>query len=96
MSCPDNRPLLLRALKTDLGITTSAFDDRLLARLDDARERITAEGATLTDSAGDRELVVMYAAYLWRDRAAGGEMPRMLRYALNNRVLGEKAGAGGA
>jgi hypothetical protein len=33
----------------------------------------------------------MYAAYLWRQRVTGEGMPRMLRYALNNRLFSRKA-----
>lgn len=83
--------ILLTALKIDLGITSTAFDDRLNSRIATAQERIAAEGATLTNSEGDQDLVVMYAAWLWRSRATGEKMPDMLRYALTNRVLGEKA-----
>lgn len=83
--------ILLKDLKTDLGIKSEAFDDRLLSRIGTAQERIAAEGATLTDSEADRDLVVMYAAWLWRSRVSGEKMPDMIRYALNNRVLGEKA-----
>jgi hypothetical protein len=35
-------------------------------------------------------LVVMYAAWLWRKRDNMEGMPRMLRYALNNRIFQEK------
>ena len=83
--------ILLQDLKTDLGISSDAFDVRLQSRIKTARERIQAEGATLTDSESDRDLVVMYAAYLWRSRVTGEKMPDMLRRALNNRVLSEKA-----
>lgn len=83
--------ILLTALKTDLGISSAAFDDRLRSRIVTAQERIAAEGATLTDSEDDQDLVVMYAAWLWRSRVSGEKMPDMLRYALNNRVLGQKA-----
>lgn len=83
--------ILLKDLKTDLGIKSEAFDDRLLSRIGTAQERIAAEGATLTDSEADRDLVVMYAAWLWRSRVSGEKMPDMIRYALNNRVFGEKA-----
>lgn len=83
--------ILLKDLKTDLGIKSETFDDRLLSRIGTAQERIAAEGATLTDSEADRDLVVMYAAWLWRSRVSGEKMPDMIRYALNNRVLGEKA-----
>lgn len=83
--------ILLNDLKTDLGIKSGTFDDRLLSRIETAQERIAAEGATLTDSEADRDLIVMYAAWLWRSRVSGEKMPDMIRYALNNRVLGEKA-----
>lgn len=84
---------MLLALKTDLGITTDAYDDRLRSRLQTARERIEQEGVTLDETReSDRDLVILYAAWLWRARA-GGDMPRMLRYALNNRIFSEKGAA---
>lgn len=85
--------LLLAALKTDLGISTDAYDARLLARIQSAREMIGREGVTLTDSEEDQTLVLMYAAYLWRSRATNDPMPRMLRWALNNRILSAKGAA---
>lgn len=39
----------------------------------------------------DGHLIMMYAAYLFRKRATEEPMPRMLRWALNNRIFGEKA-----
>jgi hypothetical protein len=33
----------------------------------------------------------MYTSYLWRKRAEDAPMPRMLRWALNNRIMSEKA-----
>lgn len=86
-----NTALLLTALKTDLGITTNAYNERLTSRLLTAQARITEEGVTLSDTEADRDLVVMYAAWLWRYRQTNEPMPRMLRYALNNRVLSQKA-----
>lgn len=88
-----NIELLLVAVKTDLGISTDAYDERLRSRLLTAQARITAEGVTLGDTEEDRDLVVMYAAWLWRFRNSSEPMPRMLRYALNNRVLAERAGS---
>ena len=88
---PENTDPLLAKLKIDLGISSNAFDERLTERIETARERITAAGVTLTGSHSDEDLVLMYAAWLWRSRATGEKMPDMLRYALNNRVLGEKA-----
>lgn len=53
---------------------------------------ITREGATLdVSNLEDAQLVVMYSAWTWRKRDTGEGMPRMLRWALNNRIFGEKA-----
>lgn len=83
---------LIDWLKTDLGITSLAYDSRLQATIDAAKELITREGITLRDdSFEDAQLVVMYAAWMWRRRDTMEGMPRMLRYALNNRVFAGKA-----
>lgn len=86
-----NEELLLAAVHADLGIASKAFDERLMARIRTAQARIAEEGITLADTEEDRDLVVMYAAYLWRSRSTGEDMPRMLRYALNNRLFSRKA-----
>lgn len=86
-----NEELLLAAVHADLSIASKAFDERLMARIRTAQARIAEEGITLADTEEDRDLVVMYAAYLWRSRSAGEDMPRMLRYALNNRLFSRKA-----
>ena len=86
-----NETLLLAAVKVDLGITTTAYDARLGSCIRTARERSREEGIDLCDSEGDRNLVVMYAAYLWRCRASGEGIPRMLRYALNNRLFSQRS-----
>lgn len=86
---------MLTMLKTDLGIlTTTAYDARLTQLLTAAEKYIINEGASTLDASdiSDMQLIVMYAAWLWRRRDGMEGMPRMLRYALNNRVLGEKAG----
>ena len=83
--------LLLTALKTDLGIRSEAFDDRLLDRLCAAQTDLTAQGSVLEDTTADRDLVIMYAAWLWRDRVTGAPMPRMLVSARNNKLFGQKA-----
>lgn len=82
---------LLAPLKLDLGITSTVFDGRLTDQLNAAMQEITAEGATLQDTARDRNLVLMYAAWRWRSRVTQAPMGLMLRKALNNRVIGEKA-----
>lgn len=82
---------LLTMLKTDLGITTTAYDERLKQYLIASETYITEEGATLDlEEVGDMQLIVMYAAWTWRRRDTGEGMPRMLRYALNNRVFSRK------
>ena len=86
-----NESTMLDMLKIDLGITTTAYDERLLQYLTSARDAITKEGITLDDSViSDGNLVVMYAAWMWRKRATNEGMPRMLRWQLNNRLFGEK------
>lgn len=86
-----NESTMLQMLKIDLGITTTAYDERLLQYLTSAKDAITKEGITLDDSViSDGNLVVMYAAWMWRKRATNEGMPRMLRWQLNNRLFGEK------
>lgn len=82
---------LLEGLKIDLGISTTVYDSRLTTYLQSAYEAISEQGATLnSDSIRDRQLVIMYAAWTWRRRDSGEGMPRMIRYALNNRIFSEK------
>ena len=81
---------LLSMLKVDLGITTTAYDARLTQYLESAQARIEEEGAKnfapLT-SLDDAQLTVSYAAWMWRKRDTMEGMPRMVRYALNNRIF---------
>lgn len=83
---------LLIYLKVDLGITTTKYDERLTQYLTNAQREISREGVTLGE--GDDQLVIMYAAWTWRKRDTGEGMPRMLRYALNNRIFSEKMSNG--
>lgn len=57
-----------------------------------ARAMITREGITLNTvtSSEDAELVLMYAEYLVKKRNTTEGMPRMLRFAMNNRLFSEK------
>jgi len=87
---------MLTMLKTDLGIRTStAYDARLTQLLTAAESAIRKEGASTLDASDplDQQLIVMYAAWLWRRRDNMEGMPRMLRWTLNNRIFSEKAGA---
>lgn len=81
---------MLTAMKVDLGITTTAYDPRLVQYMEAARKAIEIEGITLTDSIDDGNLVVMYAAWLWKKRDTGEGMPRMLRWMMNNRLFSQK------
>ena len=88
---------ILVALKTDLGISVTAYDMRLEQIIIAAEKEITAAGVTIpmdeelqeiTDAAIS-QLVIMYAGWLWRRRDTGAPMPGMVRRALNNAVFGQ-------
>lgn len=83
---------ILTILKFNLDIIPSdtSRDEYLLHLISAATALIEREGATLTDTVEDGQLVVMYAAYLYRKRATDEPMPRMLRWALNNRIFSQK------
>lgn len=81
----------LDLVKIDLGITTSAYDSRLMQTVKAAVQAITSEGIELdSTNVGDMQLVTMYATWLWNKRRTGEGMPRMIRYALNNKLFGRK------
>lgn len=85
---------MLAALKVDLGITSTAYDDRLTQYIQAAEKNIKDEGVTL-DLANNLEhvqLVVMYAGWQWRKRDTGEGMPRMVRYQLNNLIFHQHIG----
>lgn len=78
---------MLNILKIDLGIIGVAYDQQLNQLLEAAQSFIIREGVILGDSIEDSQLIIMYAAYLYRKRATDEGMPRMLRWALNNRIF---------
>ena len=85
----------LTMLKVDLGFISDGqtrIDTRLLQLLKVAEAEIIKEGATSLDKnqIDDAQLIVMYAAWLWRRRDTQDGMPRMVRYQLNNRVFHDK------
>lgn len=85
----------LALLKNDLLISaaTTVYDAFLSQLLSSAAAMIGREGITLDLAASneDNQLVIMYAAYLFRDRnEQNAQMPRSLRWALNNRIISEK------
>lgn len=93
----EQKTALLSMLKVDLGIkSTTAYDERLSQYIEAADQAITEMGATLDYTVlKDNQLIVMYSAWTWRKRDSGEGMPRMLRYALNNRIFSEKVKSNG-
>lgn len=87
---------ILTLLQADLNILQpdATRTAQLTHLVNSALQLIAREGVTLQEpfSAEDGQLVIMYAAYLFRKRATGEAMPRMLRWALNNRIFSAKAG----
>lgn len=84
-------PDLLASLKMDIPITTTAYDTRLTQYIQSAYEAIEEEGITLdAGSMKDQQLVMSYAEWMWRRRDKGEGMPRMIRYAMNNRLFSQK------
>lgn len=90
--------MILELLQEDLGrrnLTNSAVDFLHLL-IQSAKAEISGEGVPLPDEItdpNDVRLIVSYAAWLYRKRAAAGEdsyMPRALRYALNQRAFGNR------
>ena len=82
---------MLSMLKVDLGISGDGYDERLGQYIESAKKNISIEGITLdADSIPDCNLVIQYAAWLWRKRINGEGMPRMLRWELNQRLFHEK------
>lgn len=85
--------LTMTKLNLEIPAANTLFDDYINNLIVAAEQMISREGIVLTESIEDGNLVVMYAAYLYRKRAEDSpQMPRMLRYALNNRLFSQKVG----
>lgn len=85
--------LTMTKLNLEIPAANTLFDDYINSLIVAAEQMISREGIVLTESIEDGNLVVMYAAYLYRKRAEDSpQMPRMLRYALNNRLFSQKVG----
>ena len=84
---------ILSMLKSNLQIMGTTWDEYLTQLVEVAKREIEREGIELyTSDVDDVNLIVMYASYLYRKRNDDSPgMPRMLRYALNNRLLSQKA-----
>ena len=85
---------MLVMLKVDLGISTTAYDERLGQYLTSAKAEIVREGVTFPDTltVDDMQLIVSYAAWMWNKRDSTDGMPRMVRFMLNNRIMSQKMG----
>lgn len=88
-----NTEPLFAEFKQDLGITTEALNERLQNCLRAAAEAIIQEGVTNLDPDNilDRELIIDYAAWIWRKRRENVGLPRTIRWRLNNRLFSLKA-----
>lgn len=86
-----SRLALLKANVSAIGSTV--YDDLFTSILTSAKSMIEREGITLDlDATEDNNLIVGYATWLFQQREHPDmEMPRWLRYNLNNRVLQQKA-----
>lgn len=77
----------------------TAKNIELMQYIETAEDFIEREGIVLEDTVSDQMLVSMYAMWLYDKRKTTGSkytsyyiqnMPRMLRYNLNNRLLQQK------
>ena len=86
----------LALLKANLGaIGSTIYDELFLSLITSAKFMIEREGITLDqDAAEDNNMIVGYATWLFQQREQPDmQMPRWLRYALNNKVLQQQAEA---
>lgn len=82
---------ILAMLKSNLQLMGTTWDEYLTQLIEVSTREIGREGVVLdTSQIDDVNLIVMYASYLYRKRNTDGPMPRMLRYALNNRLFAGK------
>lgn len=82
---------ILELVKINIGLSTAAYDQYLMMLIAASKAAIIEEGIKLDmTEEQDNNLVIMYTSYLWRKRKEDVGMPRMLRYALNNRLLAQK------
>ena len=90
----------LTLLKLDLQQTTQANDTYLAYLLTSAEAFVNREGVQDDGSVEYDAVLIHYAAYLFRKRAASTAgnkdsetaMPRFLRYEMNNLLFAQKAG----
>lgn len=80
--------MALALLKTDLGFTgalPSEIEAYMKQRLEAASARLEGMGLELDESKPEHlDLLVMFAAYLYRKRNTGEGLPPMVRLAIND------------
>lgn len=88
----------LTLLKANIGaLGSTIYDDLLTNLLISSASRIGVEGIALDpEAAEDNNLIIGYATWLFQQRDQPDmQMPRWLRYALNNKLMHQKAVSGG-
>ena len=88
----------LTLLRAELGCISRTLPTDMAAllqqKLDSAESTLADKGIIIDESLPkDMDLLVSYAAWLYRKRESGDELPRMLRYAINNRQTRKAVGA---
>lgn len=86
-----NDELALEMLKINLDMIRidESKEKYLKFLIQSAKERVKHKGIILNNTEEDVNLIVMYAAYLYRRRAASDDirMPEMLKVALRDRIV---------
>lgn len=81
----------LRLLKQNLQLLTDSNDDFLRTLLKQAESLMSREGIKDDESTDYHLCIVDYAAFLFRKRNGDMQMPRFLRYELNNLLFSQKS-----
>lgn len=86
---------ILASVKVDLGITSTAYDERLVQYINAGLGDMERQGADLTtETAETNQLLVAWTSWAWRTRDTREGMPRALRFSLNNLIFSQKMKTG--
>ena len=89
---------ILKRLKQSLPLTSTAYDDLLNGLIKRATTALQMANTGINDktlTADDEELIIMYAAWLWRtNKQPDLQMPPALRLAINDRKVYVSTGGG--
>ena len=82
---------ILASVKIDLGIASTAYDERLTQYINAGLGDMERQGADLsTETAETNQLLVAWTSWQWRTRDTREGMPRALRFSLNNLIFSQK------